>query len=114
MAGCYFHDSGQFSKLFADRDRKKITKSVRFIRERFTATIVGVPPMEDLYMGGASVKLFLPSQNEFPEIVDIIALPPEGVFHHLVFVSVRQTSMLAYKIMQSSQRCQPTFGSCDF
>jgi len=35
----------------------------------------------------------------FPEIVDI-ALPAEGVFHNLVFVSIRKTyPMQAYKIM---------------
>ena len=35
----------------------------------------------------------------FPEIVDI-TLPAEGVFHNLVFVSIRQTDpMQAYKIM---------------
>jgi 3-polyprenyl-4-hydroxybenzoate decarboxylase len=26
----------------------------------YPATIVGIPPMEDFYIGGASVKLFLP------------------------------------------------------
>jgi len=35
----------------------------------------------------------------FPEIVDI-ALPAEGVFHNLVFVSIKKTyPMQAYKIM---------------
>ncbi|MBN8247578.1 MAG: menaquinone biosynthesis decarboxylase [Verrucomicrobia bacterium] len=66
----------------------------------YPATIVGRPPMEDFYIGGASVKLFLPIfQMNFPEIVDI-ALPAEGVFHNLVFVSIRKTyPMQAYKIM---------------
>ncbi len=66
----------------------------------YPATIVGIPPMEDFYMGGASVKLFLPVfKMSFPEIVDI-ALPAEGVFHNLVFVSIRKTyPMQAYKIM---------------
>jgi 4-hydroxy-3-polyprenylbenzoate decarboxylase len=66
----------------------------------YPATIVGVPPMEDFYIGGASVKLFLPIfRMNFPEIVDI-ALPAEGVFHNLVFVSIRKTyPMQAYKIM---------------
>jgi len=66
----------------------------------YPATIVGIPPMEDFYMGCASVKLFLPIfQMNFPEIVDI-ALPAEGVFHNLVFVSIRKTyPMQAYKIM---------------
>src|SRR5512137_698613 len=66
----------------------------------YPATIVGIPPMEDFYLGGASVKLFLPIfRMNFPEIVDI-ALPAEGVFHNLVFVSIRKTyPMQAYKIM---------------
>ncbi len=66
----------------------------------YPATIVGIPPMEDFYIGGASVKLFLPIfKMNFPEIVDI-ALPTEGVFHNLVFVSIRKTyPMQAYKIM---------------
>lgn len=66
----------------------------------YPATIVGRPPMEDFYMGTASVQLFLPIfRMNFPEIVDI-ALPAEGVFHNLVFVSIKKTyPMQAYKIM---------------
>jgi 4-hydroxy-3-polyprenylbenzoate decarboxylase len=66
----------------------------------YPATIVGIPPMEDFYIGSASVKLFLPIfKMNFPEIVDI-ALPAEGVFHNLVFVSIRKTyPMQAFKIM---------------
>ena len=66
----------------------------------YPATIVGIPPMEDFYIGAASVKLFLPIfKMNFPEIVDI-ALPAEGAFHNLVFVSIKKTyPMQAYKIM---------------
>src|SRR5882672_9900398 len=66
----------------------------------YPATIVGVPPMEDFYIGSASVKLFLPIfKMTFPELVDL-ALPAEGVFHNLVFVSIKKTyPMQAYKIM---------------
>lgn len=66
----------------------------------YPATIVGIPPMEDFYMGGASVKLFLPVfKMNFPEIVDI-ALPAEGTFHNLVVVSIKKTYPLqAFKIM---------------
>jgi 4-hydroxy-3-polyprenylbenzoate decarboxylase len=66
----------------------------------YPATIVGIPPMEDFYMGSASVKLFLPVfKMNFPEIVDM-ALPAEGVFHNLVFVSIKKSyPMQAYKIM---------------
>src|SRR5438552_13191951 len=66
----------------------------------YPATIVGRPPMEDFYLGTASLRLFLPIfQMTFPEIADI-ALPAEGVFHNLVFVSIKKSyAMQAYKIM---------------
>jgi 4-hydroxy-3-polyprenylbenzoate decarboxylase len=66
----------------------------------YPATIVGKPPMEDFYIGSASVRIFLPIfKLNFPEIVDM-ALPAEGVFHNLVFVSIRkQYPYQAYKIM---------------
>ncbi len=66
----------------------------------YPATIVGVPPMEDYYIGDASVRVFLPVMKmNFPEIVDL-TLPPEGVFHNLVFVSIRkQYPYQAFKIM---------------
>src|SRR5438445_9464406 len=66
----------------------------------YPATIVGIPPMEDFYIGSASVKLFLPIfKMNFPEIMDM-ALPAEGVFHNLVFVSIKKSyPMQAYKIM---------------
>ena len=66
----------------------------------YPATIVGIPPMEDYYIGDASVRVFLPVfRMNFPEIVDL-TLPPEGVFHNLVFVSIRkQYPYQAFKIM---------------
>ncbi len=66
----------------------------------YPATIVGIPPMEDFYIGTASVKLFMPIlKMSFPEIVDI-ALPAEGVFHNMVFVSIKKSyPMQAFKIM---------------
>ncbi|MFI0348097.1 MAG: menaquinone biosynthesis decarboxylase [Chthoniobacterales bacterium] len=66
----------------------------------YPATIVGIPPMEDFYMGEACTRIFLPIfKMNFPEIVDI-ALPAEGVFHNLVFVSIRkQYPWQAFKIM---------------
>ncbi|CAN5542076.1 menaquinone biosynthesis decarboxylase [soil metagenome] len=66
----------------------------------YPATIVGIPPMEDFYIGDASVRVFLPVfKMNFPELVDM-ALPAEGVFHNLVFVSMRkQYPYQAFKIM---------------
>src|SRR5438094_3332468 len=66
----------------------------------YPTTIVGPPPMEDCYMGDATVRIFLPVfKMNFPEIVDM-TLPPEGVFHNLVFVSIRkQYPYQAFKVM---------------
>jgi len=56
----------------------------------YPATVVGRPPMEDYWMGKATERLFLPLMRLFlSEIVDV-AMPAEGVFHNLVFVSIRK------------------------
>jgi len=56
----------------------------------YPATVVGPPPVEDLWMGTATVRLFLPMlQLVFPEIVDM-AMPAEGVFHNLCLISMRK------------------------
>jgi 4-hydroxy-3-polyprenylbenzoate decarboxylase len=56
----------------------------------YPATIVGVPPMEDRWMGKATERLFLPLIQTFlPEIVDV-NMPAEGAFHNLVLVSIKK------------------------
>jgi len=56
----------------------------------YPATVVGVPPMEDAWMGKATERLFLPLVQLFlPEVVDF-AMPAPGVFHNLVLVSIRK------------------------
>jgi 4-hydroxy-3-polyprenylbenzoate decarboxylase len=56
----------------------------------YPATIVGVPPMEDMWMGKATERLFLPLIRLFlPEVVDV-NMPAAGVFHNLVLVSIRK------------------------
>ncbi len=56
----------------------------------YPTTVVGIPPMEDAWMGKATERLFLPLIRLFiPEVVDI-CMPAEGVFHNLVLVSIRK------------------------
>jgi 4-hydroxy-3-polyprenylbenzoate decarboxylase len=56
----------------------------------YPATLVGIPPMEDVWMGKATERLFLPLIRLFlPEIVDV-CMPAEGVFHNLVLVSIKK------------------------
>ena len=57
----------------------------------YATTIVGKPPMEDYYMGKTIERVFLPLLRlQLPEIVDM-AMPPEGVFHNLMLVSIRKS-----------------------
>lgn len=56
----------------------------------YPATVVGVPPMEDYWMGKATERLFLPLLRLFlPEVVDF-SMPAAGVFHNLVLVSINK------------------------
>ncbi|MDF1514350.1 MAG: menaquinone biosynthesis decarboxylase [Anaerolineae bacterium] len=56
----------------------------------YPATVVGIPPMEDYWMGKATERLFLPLVKLFiPEIVDY-AMPAAGVFHNIVIVSIKK------------------------
>jgi len=65
----------------------------------YPATIVGRPPMEDAYLIEASERLFLPAaQLILPEIVDY-HMPPAGVAHNLVIVSIKKSYPgQAYKV----------------
>ena len=68
----------------------------------YPATVVGVPPMEDYWMGHATERIFRPLLRlVVPEIVDY-HMPPEGVFHNLVFVSIRKRYPgQSFKVMHS-------------
>jgi 4-hydroxy-3-polyprenylbenzoate decarboxylase len=65
-----------------------LTCVTRRKRPTYLTTVVGVPPMEDYYLGLASERIFLPMiRKTLPEIVDM-HFPAEGIFHNLVIVSI--------------------------
>jgi len=54
----------------------------------YPATIVGKPPMEDVYLGKATERIFLPLLRKVvPEVVDM-NLPIEGIFHNVALFSI--------------------------
>ncbi len=57
----------------------------------YPATIVGIPPQEDAWIGKATERIFLApiKMTMVPEIVDMV-LPVEGVFHNLVIVKIKK------------------------
>jgi len=57
----------------------------------YPATIVGIPPQEDAYIGKATERIFLsPVRLTMqPEIIDM-HMPVEGVFHNLLIVKIKK------------------------
>ncbi|HEX6323094.1 MAG TPA: UbiD family decarboxylase, partial [Vicinamibacterales bacterium] len=54
----------------------------------YHTTVVGIPPMEDYYVGLASERIFLPLiRKTLPEIVDM-HFPAAGIFHNIVLISI--------------------------
>jgi 4-hydroxy-3-polyprenylbenzoate decarboxylase len=54
----------------------------------YPATIVGKPPMEDVFLGKATERIFLPLLRKIvPEVVDM-NLPVEGIFHNVALFSI--------------------------
>lgn len=58
----------------------------------YPATIVGIPPQEDAWLGKATERIFLAPMKMMmiPEIVDL-EMPVEGVFHNLVIAQIHKT-----------------------
>lgn len=57
----------------------------------YPATIVGIPPQEDAWLGKATERIFLApmKMTMVPEIMDM-DMPVEGVFHNLVIAQIRK------------------------
>ncbi|MFZ5817964.1 MAG: menaquinone biosynthesis decarboxylase [Bacillota bacterium] len=56
----------------------------------YPATLVGKPPQEDVYLGKATERIFLPMLQMFlPEVLDY-NMPPEGTFHNCVLVKIKK------------------------
>ncbi|MEN9355803.1 MAG: hypothetical protein RL318_3128, partial [Fibrobacterota bacterium] len=56
----------------------------------YPATIVGLPPVEDAYLGEATERLFLPLLQRVHGEIGDMRLPIEGAFHNLVLLSVKK------------------------
>jgi len=57
----------------------------------YPATIVGIPPQEDAWLGKATERIFLApmKMTMIPEIMDM-EMPVEGVFHNLVIAKINK------------------------
>jgi 4-hydroxy-3-polyprenylbenzoate decarboxylase len=69
----------------------------------YPATIVGIPPMEDVYFAKATERIFLSPIKiaMLPEVIDMY-LPQEGVAHNIAIVKISKTFPgQAYKVANS-------------
>ncbi len=71
--------------------RFHITAITHKKRPVYPATIVGIPPQEDAWLGKATERIFLApiKMTLIPEIVDM-DMPVEGVFHNLVIAKIKK------------------------
>jgi len=79
----YYSQAGDYPVFHVDR----LTRRRDAI---YPATLVGLPPKEDGFMGLATERLFLPLIRRIHGEIRDLRLPPQGVFHNLALVAVRK------------------------
>ncbi len=87
-----FGDHTGFYSLAALYPKFHVTCITHSSKAVYTATIVGIPPMEDEWLAMATEKIFLSPLRLaiLPEIEDM-HMPAPGVAHNLVIVKIRKT-----------------------
>ena len=97
-----FGDHTGFYSLADLYPKFHITAITRRKNPIYQTIIVGKPPQEDLHLGKATERIFLPLlRTQVPEIVDM-NLPIFGIFHNFVFIAIdKQYPWHARKVMTS-------------
>ncbi len=93
-AGAFFEGPfGDHTGFYSLPDRYPTVEVTAITRRRdavFPATIVGMPPQEDYYLGKAVERLFLPLLRTLaPDIIDY-DLPMFGCFHNCVVLQIKK------------------------
>ena len=96
---------GDHTGYYSLPDRYPIVNVTAITHRRnaiFPATIVGIPPQEDYYMGKATERIFLPLlKTLIPDILDY-HLPMFGCFHNCAFVKIhKQYPLHARRVMHA-------------
>lgn len=97
-----FGDHTGFYSLADEFPTIRITAITHREKPVYPTTIVGLPPMEDYYMGKATERVFLPLlQMIIPDLIDY-NLPRWGAFHNFCFVKIRKEYPLQARKVASS------------
>jgi 4-hydroxy-3-polyprenylbenzoate decarboxylase len=96
---------GDHTGFYSLPDRYPIVEVTAVTHARdavFPATIVGIPPQEDYYMGKATERIFLPLLRVLIPDIEDYHLPMFGCFHNCAFIKVKKDYPLqARRIMHA-------------
>jgi 4-hydroxy-3-polyprenylbenzoate decarboxylase len=96
---------GDHTGFYSLPDRYPIVEVTAITHRRnavFPATIVGLPPQEDYYLGKATERIFLPLLKTVIHDIDDYHLPMFGCFHNCAFIRIRKAYPLqARRVMHA-------------
>ena len=96
---------GDHTGFYSMPDRYPVLEVTAVTHRRnpvFPATIVGLPPQEDYYLGKATERIFLPLLRTLIPDIEDYDLPLFGAFHNAAFVKVRKAYPLhARRVMHA-------------
>ncbi|MFH0945841.1 MAG: UbiD family decarboxylase domain-containing protein, partial [Planctomycetota bacterium] len=84
---------GDHTGFYSLPDRYPLVEVTAVTRRKqaiFPATVVGLPPQEDYYLGKATERIFLPPLRLMTPDIEDYHLPMFGCFHNFVFVRIRK------------------------
>lgn len=84
---------GDHTGFYSMPDRYPIVEVTAITHRRdpiFPATVVGLPPQEDYFMGKATERIFLPLLRTILPDIEDYDLPLFGAFHNAAFVKIRK------------------------
>ena len=84
---------GDHTGFYSLPDRYPLVEVTAVTRRKeaiFPATVVGLPPQEDYYLGKATERVFLPPLRLLTPDIEDYHLPMFGCFHNFVFVRIRK------------------------
>jgi len=92
--GAFFEGPfGDHTGFYSLPDRYPIVEITAIVMRNnpvFPATIVGLPPQEDYYMGKATERIFLPLLKTIIHDIEDYDLPLFGAFHNCAVVQIRK------------------------
>ncbi|MFI4898821.1 MAG: UbiD family decarboxylase domain-containing protein [Phycisphaerales bacterium JB059] len=96
---------GDHTGFYSLPDRYPVLEVSAVTRRReaiFPATVVGLPPQEDYFLGKATERIMLPLLKTLIHDIEDYDLPMFGAFHNCVFVKIRkQYPLHARRVMHA-------------